>query len=86
MKLKLSFDESDALRSTLESEGWKSFMRALDFLVASMEGKVLSYNLGDGAEKLVHEKARVEGAHQLRRAIIELKESQKKKFAALEQV
>jgi hypothetical protein len=72
-QMKLTPEERELLVEVLLSQGWTSLLRAIDIEVGRLEQLLVKYDLSEGAEKLVHAKARVEGAHKLRYAINQMK-------------
>lgn len=71
--MKLNVDEVEFLHDLVNSNGWPVLLKKVDALAAHIDSRVLSYNLEDGADRLVQAKARAEGARALQRAIIEIK-------------
>ena len=63
----LTPEEREDLALLTDSAQWIVAMKLLQAILKVNDEKVLTYNLLDGAEKLVHEKARSEGAHRLAR-------------------
>lgn len=78
--IKLDRDDTDALLELMVGHGWKPLLAAVENLVNDEEQRLLKYNLEDGAEKLVHAKARVEGARRLASNLRDLKEVLKKRI------
>ena len=74
MKYKLGIDDSEALEELLTSHGWVPLLKVVTMLVQEQEQNVIRYNLKDGPDGLVIEKARTEGAHALKRRLIDLKD------------
>lgn len=77
--MKLTLDERELLQEILLSPGWSIVLKVVSGFTDDIDKRVLTYNLKDGAQGLVEEKARSEGAQQLRRAINGIKEEHKKK-------
>ena len=73
MKFKLSQDEREALIDVLKSDGWSPLLKCIEQLVQRQEELLLSYDLGNGADRLIHEKARVEGARRVQADIQQIK-------------
>lgn len=74
MKLPLSLEAREALSEMLDNEeGFSALIQTVEYFVKIEEERLLKYNLGDGADQLVHQKARVEGSRKLANAIKELK-------------
>jgi hypothetical protein len=71
--MKLTLDELELLHELVNSPGWSVLLKKVDRLASNIDSRVLSYNLDDGAEKLVQAKARSEGSRQLQLAIIGIK-------------
>lgn len=71
--MKLTLDEHEFLHDLVNSSGWTVLLRRIDLIAETIDRRVLTYNLGEGADKLVQEKARSEGARLLQRAIIDIK-------------
>lgn len=67
--MKLSMDEQENLLAMFMSSGWDSFYKVMLEAMKKQEYRVLTYNLEDGPEKLVQEKARAEGAKRFMDAI-----------------
>lgn len=76
--MKMSLDEREFLHDLVNSNGWPVLLRMIDDKAQTIDRRVLTFNLTDGAAKLVHEKARSEGARLLQRAIISIKDDFKK--------
>lgn len=69
--MKLSVEEKEDLQLLVSSSSWEALMKVISTLVKDFDNRVLSFTLSDGADKLVIEKARSEGANRLFRHIIE---------------
>lgn len=69
--MKLSLDDRDILFNVLDGDSWDALKRLLEALAKKQEERVFKYDLSKGAEQLAYEKARVEGAYALARAINE---------------
>lgn len=76
--MKITLEEKELLQELLLSRGWPILLKYVSGLAEDIDKRVLTYNLKDGAQGLVEEKARSEGAHQLRRAIENIKSNAKK--------
>jgi hypothetical protein len=70
---RLSQDDKDDLLEILQGHGWPILLTLIEDLCSDIDKKVLSYNLTEGPERLVHEKARSEGARKLQQLITQLK-------------
>lgn len=74
MKLPLSLEVREALSEMIDNEdGFNALIQAVEYFVKIEVDRLLKFNLQDGADQLVHQKARVEGAYKLANAIKELK-------------
>jgi hypothetical protein len=69
-KTGFSFDDEENLNSILFSDSWQTLLKLFDKMQAGFERHLIQYPLSEGAEKLLLEKARVEGSARL---IAELK-------------
>lgn len=79
MNLKgLETSQKEALFELVMGDSWPVLLRVIDGLAANIDGRVLKYNLREGADGLVQEKARSEGARTLQTAISKLKDEFKK--------
>ncbi len=67
MNLKLSLDEHEYLEAVLDSRGYGVLLKVLDEICLEYGNKVLNYELSDGPEVLLIEKARFEGSQRLKR-------------------
>lgn len=67
--MKMTQDEKEELQMMFMHSGWSVFERLLEEIQKKVEYSVLTYNLKDGPEELVHAKARAEGSAQTIRAI-----------------
>lgn len=56
------------------SHGWEPLLKVVDQLVQEQEQNVIRYNLEEGPDGLVIEKARAEGAIKLRRKLQDVKD------------
>ena len=57
----LNYEERDALKDLFRSPGWPALLKLANELEQYYQTKVMKYNLTDGPEGLVLEKARAEG-------------------------
>jgi hypothetical protein len=73
VNLKLTEDERDALRELVYSPGWEPLLKVVEQFVATQERKLVSYNLKEGPEGLVHARAALNGADMLRADLNNLK-------------
>lgn len=71
--MKLTMDEKESLAGMMQSLGWEAFEKLMLEAYKKQEYAVMAYNLADGPEKLVHAKARAEGAKQFMEAILAYK-------------
>jgi hypothetical protein len=76
--MKLTIEEKELLQELLLSPGWPVVLKVVSGFTEDIDKRVLTYNLKDGAQGLVEEKARSEGAHRLRVAIENIKSNAKK--------
>lgn len=67
--MKMTQEEKEELQMMFMHSGWPIFERMLEEIQRKVEYAVLTYNLKDGPEELVHAKARAEGSAQTMRAI-----------------
>lgn len=70
----LNVDERELVTELTQQEGWRPFLKVIENLVKKQEYKVLSYDVAQGAERLVQEKCRAEGARQLSSDIAQFKQ------------
>lgn len=75
--MNLTVDEKEALGDFLTSGAWPALLKEIDSLVENIDSNVMKYNLDSGDRGLTIEKARSEGAHKLRLAIISIKKRHK---------
>lgn len=71
--MKLNQEEKDELLALFTSAGWEVMVKVLRHQEQRQRDRVMSYNLNDGPEGLVIEKARAEGAMSLVKGMIELR-------------
>lgn len=71
--MNMSMDEKENLGAMMQSAGWEVFEKLMTQAYKNQEVRLMQYNLEDGPEKLVHEKARVEGAMRFMKAIMKYK-------------
>lgn len=68
--MKLDLDEKESLVSIMQSPGWEALEKLMLAAYKKQEYAVMTYNLSEGPEKLVHAKARAEGAKQFMEAVL----------------
>lgn len=71
--MKLNQEEKDELLALMTSSGWDVLVKVLENLKSRPAKRVLSYNLSDGPEGLVIEKARSEGARDVVDGVIKFR-------------
>jgi hypothetical protein len=64
-ELKLGIDEQELAKDALDSDSWPVILKLIEDMAKRFESKVMSYNLSEGPDGLVIEKARAEGARAL---------------------
>lgn len=74
---KLSIDEKEQLGDFLTSPAWPALLKLIENIVENQSSKTLTYNLDNGPNGLVIEKARFEGAQRLFTAIQTIKSKHK---------
>lgn len=62
-------EEADALFETIHTEGFPVLLDVLSELCSNIDDKVLKYDLNQGPDGLVIQKARSEGSRQLQREL-----------------
>lgn len=70
-------EEREMLQEFVLSPGWDVLMKTISNIVDTEDNRLLTYNLEKGAQGLVEEKARSEGAHRLKRLILNIKPTTK---------
>jgi hypothetical protein len=65
----LNQEQREEIASLVDSANWESLKLLIAMLLEGHERRVLTYPLKQGADGLLHEKARAEGAAELARSI-----------------
>jgi len=71
--MRLNQEEKDELLALFTSSGWEVLVKAMRFQEKRQLDRVMAYNLKDGPEGLVIEKARAEGAVSIIKGIIDFR-------------
>ena len=74
----LNLDERDAVHDLLDHAGWRPLLKLVEGFVREQEAKLLSLNVADGENKIVHQKLRAEGAKQVSKDLATLPQYIKK--------
>lgn len=74
---RLTLEEKEAIEELTQSALWMPLLRKAEELLHDIEQNLVRYNLANGSEGLVLEKARAEGAAKLLEKIKALKPSKK---------
>ena len=81
MNLKLTQEEREEIALLSDAPAWEALQKVIEAVAQDIEGRLLTYTLLEGAEGLVHAKARVEGARQLQlKLLTEVRAIAKKEF------
>ena len=71
----LDEEQLDSLRDLLSADGWEPLALLLDRIQREIEANVLRYDLSRGADLLVIEKARAEGAALFKQRLLEARKA-----------
>lgn len=72
--MKLSQEDKENIYDTIATPGWEAILKTCEMLVANHASRVLSCDLKESDREMMLRKARYEGAQELTRSLMNIRE------------